>query len=128
MDRLTHAASTATMEQHAPLPLAREIHPLRILLADDMELTRLVATDYLLSAGHTEVADGETAIAEVKKQDFDVVLTDMRMPIIVGLEVTRRIRALPGQRGRTPVVLVTANLIANEQVASGGTGVDVHPR
>jgi CheY-like chemotaxis protein len=47
------------------------------------------------------------------------------MPIIDGLEVTRRIRALPGQRGRTPVVLVTANLIANEHVASGGTGVDV---
>jgi CheY-like chemotaxis protein len=114
----------ATLQQHRP---ARQIHALRILLADDMELTRLVATDYLRSAGHTvtEVGDGEMAIAAVQNRDFDVVLTDMRMPIIDGLEVTRRIRALPGQRGRTPVVLVTANLIANEHVASGGTGVDV---
>jgi signal transduction histidine kinase/DNA-binding response OmpR family regulator len=124
-----HAANlpTAAIEPHEPLPMAREIQHLHILLADDMELTRLVTTDYLRSAGHTvtEVADGETAIAEVEKQEFDVVLTDMRMPIIDGLEVTRRIRALPGQRGRTPVVLLTANLIANDQVASGGTGVDV---
>jgi CheY-like chemotaxis protein len=92
-----------------------------------MELTRLVAADYLRSAGHTvtEVADGETAIAGIQQQDFDVVLTDMRMPIIDGLELTRRVRALPGQRGRIPVVMVTANLIANDHIGSGGTGVDV---
>ncbi len=110
-----------------PPPSAPEIHHLRILLADDMDLTRLVAAEYLRSAGHTvtEVADGEAAIAEVEKRDFDVVLTDMRMPIVDGLEVTRRVRALPGHRGRTPVVLVTANLIANDHVASGDTGVDV---
>ena len=109
------------------LPPGFEIRHLHILLADDMDLTRLVATDYLRSAGHTvtEVADGETAIAMARQQDFDVILTDMRMPIIDGLEVTRRIRALPSRRGRTPVVLVTANLLANDRVAAGSTGVDV---
>jgi CheY-like chemotaxis protein len=110
-----------------PPPPAREIDHLRILLADDMDLTRVVAAEYRRAAGHTvtEVADGEAAIAEVEKRDFDVVLTDMRMPIVDGLEVTRWIRALPGHRGRTPVVLVTANLITNDHVALGGTGVDV---
>ncbi len=49
----------------------------------------------------------------------------MRMPIVDGLEVTRRIRALPGPRGRTPVVLVTADLVAIGRGRSGQTGVDV---
>ena len=61
---------------------------------------------------------------KVRDADFDVVLTDMRMPVVDGLEVTRRIRALPGYRGRTPVVLVTADLVALTASASGQTGVD----
>ena len=124
----TMATELAPMTANdGPPASAPELHHLRILLADDMDLTRLVAAEYLRSAGHTvtEVSDGEAAIAEVEKRDFDVVLTDMRMPIVDGMEVTRRIRALPGHRGRTPVVLVTANLIANDHVASGGSGVDL---
>jgi signal transduction histidine kinase/FixJ family two-component response regulator len=108
----------------APVLVSRN---LRILLADDLDLTRGVTADYLRSAGHTvvEVPDGEAAVAEVQKQHFDVVLTDMRMPVVDGLEVTRRIRALPGHLGSTPVVLVTADLVALELGASGQTGVDV---
>ena len=99
----------------------------RILLADDLDLTRSVTADYLRSAHHvvTEVPDGEAAIAAAQKQDFDVILTDMRMPVVNGLEVTRRIRVLPGHRGETPVVLVTADLAAREHVASGEDGVDL---
>ena len=117
-------AATAESVTAAP---AAEIRHLRILLADDMDVTRTVTADFLRSAGHvvTEVPDGETAIAEVQKRDIDVVLTDMRMPVVDGLEVTRRIRALPGHQGRTPVVLVTADLAALDRGASGQTGVDV---
>jgi hypothetical protein len=53
------------------------------------------------------------------------VLTDMRMPVVDGLEATRRIRTLPGHRGRTPVVLLTADPDACIRGASGQTGVDV---
>jgi signal transduction histidine kinase/DNA-binding response OmpR family regulator len=103
-----------------------EIHHLCILLADDLDLTRAVTADFLRSAGHlvTEVADGEAAISQVQDHDFDVVLTDMRMPVVDGLEVTRRIRALPGHRGHTPVVLVTADLVALVAGASGHAGID----
>jgi signal transduction histidine kinase/DNA-binding response OmpR family regulator len=119
-------ASIVAAEAAHPAPVP-EIRHLRILLADDLDLTRNVTAEYLRSAGHAviEVSDGETAIAEVQKQDFDVVLTDMRMPIVDGLEVARRIRALPGHRGRTPVVLVTADLVAIGRGKSGQTGVDV---
>lgn len=117
----------AAAPEVAPPPPPPEIRHLRILLADDLDLTRAVTAEFLRAAGHvvTEVADGETAVAEVQTRDFDVLLTDMRMPIVDGLEVTRRIRALPGHRGRTPVVLVTADLVALDAGESGQTGVDV---
>jgi signal transduction histidine kinase/CheY-like chemotaxis protein len=106
---------------------ASEVQRLCILLADDLDLTRNVTAAYLRSAGHlvTEVPDGETAIIELQRRNFDMVLTDMRMPVVDGLELTRRIRALPGHIGRTPVVLVTADLVALGIGESGGSGVDV---
>lgn len=109
---------------HAAPP---EIRHLRILLADDSDLTRPVTRDYLRSGGHvvTEVTGGEAAVALVQQQDFDVVLTDMRMPVVDGAEVTRRIRALPGHRARTPIVLVTADIAAVRAGESGQTGVDL---
>jgi signal transduction histidine kinase/CheY-like chemotaxis protein len=112
---------------NAPPVPEREIRHLRILLADDLDLTRAVTADYLRTAGHgvTECPDGETALAELRKRDFDMILTDMRMPVVDGLELTRRIRALPGHKGRTPVVLVTADLVALGFGESGQAGVDV---
>jgi signal transduction histidine kinase/CheY-like chemotaxis protein len=104
-----------------------EIPCLNILIADDSEVTRGVATSFLRAAGHTvtEVLDGEAAVAEIAKRDFDMLLTDMRMPFMDGLEVTRRIRGLPGHRGRTPVVLVTADMTAIDLGKSCDAGVDV---
>jgi signal transduction histidine kinase/DNA-binding response OmpR family regulator len=107
-----------------PVPPHRHLH---ILLADDMDVTREVTADFLRSAGHavTEVADGEAAVREAQTRQFDVILTDMRMPVIDGLETTRRIRALPGHLGRTPIVLVTADLAALQRGASGQDGFDL---
>ena len=98
---------------------------MRILLADDLDVTRSVTTDFLRTAGHavTEVCDGLAAVEAARTGDFDLILTDMRMPIVDGLEATRRIRALPGDRGRTPVVLLTADLVALGLGASGKAGV-----
>jgi signal transduction histidine kinase/CheY-like chemotaxis protein len=111
----------------APLEITPEPETLRILLADDLAMTRSVTADFLRSAGHsvTEVADGEAAVEAVRTGDYDVILTDMRMPVMDGLEATRRIRALPGATGRTPLVLVTADLVALGMGRSGRTGVDV---
>jgi signal transduction histidine kinase/DNA-binding response OmpR family regulator len=113
-------------ERLSPAETVSDGHALHILLVDDLDLTRSVTADFLRSAGHivTEAPDGETAIDAVSSNDFDLVLTDMRMPIMDGLEATRRIRALPGHRGTTPIVLVTADLAALERGASGQAGVD----
>ena len=67
------------------------------------------------------LADGTAAVDAVMTRDFDVVLTDMRMPVMDGLEATGRIRALPGHRGHTPVVLLTADLVAVIVVSENDT-------
>jgi signal transduction histidine kinase/DNA-binding response OmpR family regulator len=114
-------------EPIVPAVAPPEIRHLNVLLADDLELTRSVTAQYLRSGGHTvtEVDGGEAAVHQVQQRDFDVLLTDMRMPVVDGLEVTRRIRALPGHRARMPIVLVTADLIAIRTGESGHAGVDV---
>ncbi|MSP03344.1 MAG: response regulator [Acetobacteraceae bacterium] len=117
-------AAMAGPVSQVTLPIPRS---LRILLADDLDVTRAVTADFLRAAGHTvtEVEDGEQAVAAAGKRDFEVILTDMRMPIVDGLEATRRIRALPGHRGQIPIVLVTADLTARGRAAPGPAGADL---
>jgi len=79
-----------------------------LLIDDDARLASLVG-EYL---GQNEVdvtvaADGEHGLSALRKGHFDVVLLDIMMPGVDGLEVCRRIRALP-DRGHTPIVMLTA--------------------
>jgi CheY-like chemotaxis protein/HPt (histidine-containing phosphotransfer) domain-containing protein len=78
-------------------------------------------------AGHhvTEASDGAEAVQIAAVRDFDVVLMDMRMAGVDGLEATRSIRALDGPRGSVPIVAVTANALdhhAEECRRAGMTG------
>jgi DNA-binding response OmpR family regulator len=79
-----------------------------LLIDDDAKLAALVA-EYL---GQNEVdvtvaGDGERGLAALKKGHFDVVLLDIMLPGVDGLEVCRRIRALP-ERSHVPVIMLTA--------------------
>ncbi len=70
------------------------------------------------------VADGEAAVDAVSRQSFDVVLMDVQMPGMDGLEATRRIRALAGAAGRLPVVALTADITSERRLACLEAGMD----
>ena len=97
-------ASTA----NADVPVQRA--SLHILLAEDNEVNQRVAGALLKKAGHsvTIAADGRQALEFASRQQFDVVLMDMHMPEMDGLEATRAIRLLPLPASAVPIVALTA--------------------
>jgi CheY-like chemotaxis protein len=104
------AQEAATPDDETAAPADR---PLRILVVDDSEVHRDLATAYLTRAGHSvvEAADGDAGVQLADAEDFDVILMDIRMPGIGGLEATRKIRALQGRRRAVPVIAVTADAL-----------------
>jgi two-component system chemotaxis sensor kinase CheA len=103
------AAPAAAPERAAP-----EARKRRIVLADDAATTRALARSLLEAAGY-EVAvapDGEAALALLSQTGADLVLSDVEMPRMDGIELTRAVRATP-RLARTPVVLLTG--LASEE-------------
>ena len=111
-------------EPEAAAPAQR----LNVLVTDDSDVNRDVAVAFLRKAGHTtsEARDGGKAVRLAAARDFDVVLMDMRMPGMDGLEATRRIRALDGPRGQVPIVAVTANALDQHAEECRRAGMSEH--
>ncbi|HEX8374470.1 MAG TPA: ATP-binding protein, partial [Geminicoccaceae bacterium] len=104
------------------------VRPLRLLLAEDIELNRDLLGDMLGRHGHEVVfaEDGAEAVERAAAGGFDVVLMDVQMPVVDGVEATRRIRALPPPAGRVPIVAQTANVMASERERYLAAGMDGH--
>jgi GAF domain-containing protein/DNA-binding response OmpR family regulator len=105
-------------------PLGRR-HPLRILLAEDNVVNQKLALRLLaqMAYGADVASDGLEAIAAVERDAYDVVLMDVQMPELDGLEATRRIR---GRRtGSAPwIVAMTANAMAGDREACIAAGMN----
>ena len=88
----------------------------RVLLAEDNALNQQVACELLDEFGlQVEVAnDGEQAVQMAREQRYDLILMDMQMPRLDGLEATRRLQAL-GLTVQTPVIAMTANALASDR-------------
>lgn len=85
----------------------------RALLVDDIEINLLVAEALLTEYGlgvHC-VSGGQQALEALATQSFDIVFLDHMMPEMDGIETARRIRELPGEAGRVPIVALTANAV-----------------
>jgi len=101
-------------------PLASELWQrpgvqLSILLVEDNEINLRVAIRMLEKQGHQidYVENGLEAVKAIESKPFDVILMDRHMPVMDGIEATRRIRALQGRVASTPIIGVTA--AANQQ-------------
>jgi hypothetical protein len=112
---LSPARGRAGPAEAAPAPRAPT--RARILLVEDSPANQLVAATWLRRAGHrVDVAgNGFEAVAAVSERPYDIVFMDVFMPEMDGIEATRRIRALPGPEGRTPVIALTANVMAGDR-------------
>lgn len=97
----------------------------RILVVDDEPVNREIAKILIDDAGLiTDTADdGEGAVDAVRRNEYSIVLMDMRMPRLDGLEATRRIRELPDRR-KTPIIAMTANAFAEDKARCLAAGMN----
>ena len=100
----------------------------RLMLVEDNEVNQLVTRGMLSKLGFQvkTVSNGETALALLEQEPFDLVLMDCMMPEMDGFEVTRRLREIEQNKAslRTPVVAVTANTAEGVQARCLAAGMD----
>jgi DNA-binding response OmpR family regulator len=96
-----------------------------LMIEDDSRLAQMVV-DYLGQSGYavTHAANGEAGLEQLPLVMPELVMLDLMMPGIDGLEVCRRIRALPGQLGRVPVIMLTAKGDPMDRIVGLELGAD----
>jgi CheY-like chemotaxis protein/nitrogen-specific signal transduction histidine kinase len=97
-----------------------------VLVVEDNAVNRMLIGAYLEEFGltHDMVADGAEALARLEERDYDLVLMDIMMPGLDGVEVTRRIRKLEGARAEVPIVAVTAHAMKGDREDYLAAGMD----
>lgn len=100
---------------------------LKVLLAEDNRVNQKLAEKLLQSQGHTvKIApNGLVALEMVQKEDFDIVLMDVQMPEMDGVEACQRIRKLENkQKAKVPIIALTANALAGDREYYIAKGMD----
>ena len=107
--------------------LKRALRPLRVLLAEDNLINRELAVTLLQKLGHTVVVanNGRACLAAVAKQPFDLVLMDVQMPEMDGLEAATRIREMETTSGcHIPIIALTAHAMKGDREQCLAAGMD----
>jgi CheY-like chemotaxis protein len=127
---MTHVATEtpAQAQRAADARVATRIQSLKILLAEDNPINAMLTRELLRRRGHqvSEVTSGEAAIAVMAEERFDILLTDIHMPGLDGVEATKRIRLAELRAGkpRTPIVALTADVLETGKRACQEAGMD----
>ena len=101
---------------------------LTVLLVEDHPVNQLLASTLLKKWGHEVVLaeNGRVAVDLFPTRDWDIVLMDMQMPVMGGLEATRLIRAGEDPGRHTPIIAMTANAMEADRQACVDAGMDEH--
>jgi PAS domain S-box-containing protein len=123
--RVAEAAVTACPPKAAP-PLSRR--SACILVAEDVEINQEIARAILERAGYAVdvVSDGAEAIKALNQTPYDLVLMDVQMPVVDGLQATRHIRASEAPGRRLPIIALTANVYSEQVAGCKAAGMDDH--
>jgi len=120
------ATGAARSDPAAAAPRASSPQRGLILLAEDNPVNQKFAVRVLEGAGHqvTVAANGREAIEHTAASQFDVVLMDVQMPEVDGLDATRAIRARDAGRPRLPIIAMTANAMQGDREMCLESGMD----
>jgi CheY-like chemotaxis protein len=110
-------------ERPEPEPPRR---PLHVLVADDNAINQRLLTALLEGAGHSVgvAANGRQAVEAVMREQFDIVLMDVQMPVMDGIQAVKHIRALPPPKCDVPVIAVTADALHGAVERYRSVGMD----
>jgi PAS domain S-box-containing protein len=119
----------AKIQEVSPQPTV-EVASGKVLLAEDDPVNRFAVSCLLSKAGY-EVAtaeNGKEALALYEKENFDVIIMDIQMPVMDGVEASRFIRAREKVRGsrRTPIIALTSYAMKEDREVSLAAGMDAH--
>lgn len=120
------SAPAAPAPASAPLAPSHGDRPLRILAAEDNAVNRSVLEGFLAAKGWAVdfAHNGKEAVEAANNRAYDLILMDMRMPVMDGLAATRAIRDLPSTAAMTPIVALTANARREDEAACLAAGMD----
>ncbi|WAC60666.1 response regulator [Brevundimonas sp. SL130] len=98
----------------------------RVLYVDDHDSNRALVVAVLDAQGIVcaTAEDGAQGLEAARTGDWDLILMDIQMPVMDGIAATRAIRALPGHRGATPIVALTANTLGEQKAEYAAAGMD----
>jgi CheY-like chemotaxis protein len=125
-------AALASKPEAETIPGDAVLDGLKVLVVEDNATNRMIASKILESLGASvETADdGEQGVAAAARGGFDLILMDIQMPGIDGVEATRRIRTLGGPAAEVPVLALTANVLNHQRhayLAAGMNGTVAKP-
>uniref|UniRef100_UPI002583A811 response regulator n=1 Tax=Limnobacter sp. TaxID=2003368 RepID=UPI002583A811 len=116
-------APTASWSHKANEVSALSLH---ILVAEDNEMNRKIIGHLLDRLGYTYTLteNGQEAVDRVSAEDFDLILMDIRMPVMSGLDATRLIRQMPGRKRNIPILAVSADTLEEQFEECKSAGIN----
>jgi signal transduction histidine kinase len=123
---LLPGAPVVTEAAPEPVPVERSSASFNILVAEDSPVNQLIATEQLRSAGHTVTVanNGVEAVEMATAGGYDLILMDVIMPEMDGIDAARAIRRLEPPAGSVPIVALTANVMSEDRARILTSGMD----